>query len=1055
MKSGPLDNDKNVNNFLSTQTDNFDSLIIRNSNVTSMNKNIVYNDLNSNFDNNVTDNGIERDYEQNSASGFLDVEDNCNEMQPSDKIKVLDDVSIYFQNINRGRQKTNDIYRTVMTHEYDIVVLLETNLNDSFYNGEIFDDRYIVFRRDRNENTSAKKDGGGVLIAVMKKLNVCEVDVLHNECLEHVWLKIAFSKKNLYLCAIYLAPDVDIACYKMHVEDVKFVSDLIDINDDLIVCGDYNLSEVQWNLDSETDAMIPTNIAKDKSVILLENLSFCNLDQINSISNERGKFLDLVFSNITDNKINVKICEDPLVKLDRHHLAYEFIYDAMDYDFSPIECSKKIFDFSKADNREIVRELLECDWNASLDKTDINAASQSFSNILNKILDKNVPVRFMKKSELNKPWFNRSLKNLKNKRDRAAKIFRKFEKKCVVNKYNSLCQKCLIMKMKFVRLRNEFKRMHDLLYDSYIEHIENRIKNDPSAFFGFIDQKKKNVGFPSAMKYKNEVSSSPSTLCDLFAKFFSSVYVKPSDSSITDDFVCNIDESTNIDPINLEPIEIINALKQLDSKKGGGPDGIPPSILKNCSEGLVKPLTMLFNLSLQSGIFPTMWKSSYIVPIFKKGARDQIGNYRGIAILSSIPKLFEKIIFDRIYFNLKEKISTRQHGFMKGKSVVSNLMSFVSFCVNEIENGFQVDAVYTDFSKAFDCLNHKILLKKLHAYGFVSKMYAWIESYLSGRTQMVRIGNCISSEIQVWSGVPQGSHLGPLLFLLFINDIVKIFENVQALLYADDMKLFFVIKDKNDCEKIQSDLSRLGKWCECNKLFLNIDKCKSIVFGRGKNQIFYDYSLNGQILERVRAMNDLGVIVDERLDFIKHIDSIVAKSRKMLGFIMRASKEFDDPYALKSLYVSLVRSKLEFASCVWNPNYSVHVKKIERIQEKFLKYALRRMGWKNVFELPPYESRCMLLNLNTLERRREIGNIMFIRDLVCGRVICPYLLNNINFLVSSYRTRASLFIYPNYHRTNYGLCEPLNNSILLFNKSSQYFDFNNTRNKFHDILKQL
>jgi hypothetical protein len=107
----------------------------------------------------------------------------------------------------------------------------------------------------------------------------------------------------------------------MHVEDVKFVSDMIDINDDLIVCGDYNLSEVQWNRDSETDAMIPTNIAKDKSVILLENLSFCNLDQINSISNERGKFLDLVFINITDNKINVKICEDLLVKLDRHHLA--------------------------------------------------------------------------------------------------------------------------------------------------------------------------------------------------------------------------------------------------------------------------------------------------------------------------------------------------------------------------------------------------------------------------------------------------------------------------------------------------------------------------------------------------------------------------------------------------------------------------------------------------------------------------------------------------------------------------------------------------------------
>jgi hypothetical protein len=177
------------------------------------------------------------------------------------------------------------------------------------------------------------------LIAAKRTLKVCEVNVLHNEFLEHVWLKIEFSNKNLYLCAIYLAPDVDINCYKMHVEDVKSVSDSIDISDDLIVCGDYNLSEVQWHRDCETDVLLPTNIARDKSVILLENLSFCNLDQVNSFSNERGKFLDLVFSNITDNKIKVNISENPIVKLDRHHLAYEFVYDAMEYEFSPIECS--------------------------------------------------------------------------------------------------------------------------------------------------------------------------------------------------------------------------------------------------------------------------------------------------------------------------------------------------------------------------------------------------------------------------------------------------------------------------------------------------------------------------------------------------------------------------------------------------------------------------------------------------------------------------------------------------------------------------------------------
>jgi Reverse transcriptase (RNA-dependent DNA polymerase) len=493
----------------------------------------------------------------------------------------------------------------------------------------------------------------------------------------------------------------------------------------------------------------------------------------------------------------------------------------------------------------------------------------------------------------------------------------------------------------------------------------------------------------------------------------------------------------------------------LDSKKGPGPDGIPPRILKECLKGLEKPLTMLFNLSLKSGIFPENWKTSYIVPIFKNGARDQIENYRGIAILSAIPKLFEKLVFDKIYFNLKERISIHQHGFLKGRSAVSNLMLFTSFCLNKIENGCQVDVVYTDFSKAFDCLNHKILLGKLHAYGIMSRVHKWIKSYLNGRMQMIKIGDSISKPIQVWSGVPQGSHLGPLLFLLFINDIIETFENVRALLYADDMKLFSVVKNLDDCVRMQNDLSRLSEWCECNKLFLNIKKCKIITFGRIKHPILYDYTLNGQMLERVKSMNDLGVIVDEKLDFVEHVETIVSRARKMLGFVMRISKEFQDPYTLKSLYIALVRSKLEYASCVWSPNYGVHVNKIERVQKRFAKFAFRRMRWENENELPPYESRCMLLNLISLKKRRDIGCIMFMRDLVCGKIVCPDLLERVHFSASNYRTRASFLLYASTHRTNYGMFEPLNNSISLFNKASQHFDFNITRQKFHDILKQI
>jgi len=409
------------------------------------------------------------------------------------KIEMLNDVSIYFQNINRGRQKIIEIYKSVLTNEYDVIILLETNLDDSFYSEELFDDRYVVFRGDRNERTSVKKEGGGVLIAVKRKFDVSEVDVFHKEFLEHVWLKFKFPNKNLFLCAIYLAPDVDLACYSMHVEDVKYIFDSLEINDDMIVCGDYNLSEVQWTRDTESNLLLPLNILKEKSQVLLENVAFCDLDQINDVPNERGKYLDLVFSNVIDSKIRINQCEQPLVKLDRHHLAYEFNYNSMDYEFVSMESDKKVFNFKKANLNEILTELITYDWGIWEQENDINVLSETFFNVLMEIFEKHVPLRFIRKDSNKKPWFNRSLSNLKNRRDRAAKKFRKFQKQCPLNINNVLCSECMDKKIKYARLRNDFKRMHDLLYKSYIERVENGIKTDPSKFFQFVDMKKKNL----------------------------------------------------------------------------------------------------------------------------------------------------------------------------------------------------------------------------------------------------------------------------------------------------------------------------------------------------------------------------------------------------------------------------------------------------------------------------------------------------------------------------------------------------------------------------------
>jgi hypothetical protein len=217
-------------------------------------------------------------------------------------------------------------------------------------------------------------------------------------------------------------------------------------------------------------------------------------------------------------------------------------------------------------------------------------------------------------------------------------------------------------------------------------------------------------------------------------------------------------------------------------------------------------------------------------------------------------------------------------------------MEYVSFVLNSIEEGWHVDSVYTDFSKAFDRVRHQLLLEDM-CVGIEPARCSWLRSYLTGRTQRIRIGDAVSKDIRVTSDVPQGSHLGPLCFIWFVNRISVIFDCVRVLFYADDMKLFLPVRHFQDCMKIQSDLNNLFQWCEKNSLVLSIDKCKTITFSRTRYPVEFSYMLAGAVLDRVSSLNDLWVIMDVKINFSEHMDAIVGKAFAMLGFIRRLSSE--------------------------------------------------------------------------------------------------------------------------------------------------------------------
>lgn len=285
-----------------------------------------------------------------------------------------------------------------------------------------------------------------------------------------------------------------------------------------------------------------------------------------------------------------------------------------------------------------------------------------------------------------------------------------------------------------------------------------------------------------------------------------------------------------------------------------------------------------------------------------------------------------------------------QHGFISSRSTCTNLVTYHNELVNAVDAGTQITAVYMDFSKAFDKVCHRSLIMKLESCGIFGSLLEWFKSYLSNRTQYVVVKGFESKTYTVTSGVPQGSHLGPWLFNIFINDIVSYIKHSSAYLFADDLKICKTIKDSADCNLLQSDLDALTERCTSNKMTFNTDKFYYITFTRNHSLIETPYHINNIVLQKKTEIRDLGVILDSKLTFLPHIDNIINKSSKMSGFISRNTKSFRKPATKIALYNSYVPSNLEYCSVVWSPQYNVHQLRIERIQRRFLRHLSFSFG---------------------------------------------------------------------------------------------------------------
>lgn len=934
-------------------------------------------------------------------------------------------------------------------------MLTETWLNDGITNEELFPPNYVVYRRDRNPNQSNKLRGGGVLIAVECSLESSICIVPEND-VEQVWVSIRFGNVENIIAAIYIPPASKAEIYDNFATSVSYILDHSPTSTVLLL-GDFNLPnymnsfvEVETcdKIEAEHDTrpnLFTTNIDSDVERIFTSNneceqrlfdcVCFYDLAQYNNVCNSNNVRLDLVFSNYCNMSVSLNM--SPLTKADSHHppLIIDVCIDALVNNTSDLQLFK--YNFHKADYNRLNDYFELIDW-SFMYYNNINNALEMFYTILNIAIDLYVPrTRAVALKYPN--YFSKETIALINNKNKAFKKYKRTRMTGDESRYKTL--------------RSQSKTSIKKDYDIFIFTTQNHILNNTKAFWSYLKSQNSTVGFPAKLKFNGVDSSDPKVIADLFADFFKSVF------TISDDTTFNTPSRVISNNIVISNIEINSAivfekLIKLDEKKGAGPDDIPPIFVKNCGPTLSVPLSYLFQLSLSSGQFPSLWRSAYVTAIFKGGSREDVTNYRPISGLNCMAKVLESIVVDELLSNLYNSLSEYQHGFLPGRSCQTNLCVYSHYLSTALDSGDQVDSIYFDFKKAFDRVDYNILINKLESFGVTDPLLTWISSYLRDRTQVVKFNGIISKEILVTSGVPQGSHLGPILFLVFINDLVNIFTNCQFLFYADDLKIFRIITNDHDCSLLQLEVNKILEWCLLNRMELNISKCKIISFSRKKSPILHPYFISRSPLPRTSLMNDLGVIFDSELRFNEHISLITAKAFKMAGFIMRRCWEFSNIEVLMSLYFSLVRSHLEYCCVIWSPYYQIHIKRLERVQIKFVNFLLYKLRIdKRQFS---HRDRLRLLNVDSLEKRRIFLTLMFGFKIISNNISCSDLLALINIRVPMHATRLNDMFLTNRSRTDIGRNNVMNRIMHLFNTHiPTNIDFNCTPVTFKKILISL
>lgn len=855
------------------------------------------------------------------------------------------------------------------TEKAVIISLTETHLKEDINDAEVQIPNYQLFRTDRQ----ADRKKGGVATYVSNFL-AAQTDILFSESNSYVELQMLYIRYlNMVYINIYRPPDCPTIKFIEQFNKLQnIIHNLPAPMPTITLTGDLNFPLINWESESVYGGSNEMRRQAEALLHLAEDL--CLLQCID-VPTRSDNILDVVMTNDTDLIHETEVHETNLSDHNIIMVTTKIPFKKKTTLSSPVNGTlnfNQLNFLSESTNWESLKQDLRVvDWSV-MANDDPSKQYQMITNMCLKISLKHVPFRKPPR-KLNIPKDRKLLMRKRTKLRKKLKNMKNTQPKNLVEK-------------KIIDIEKRLRKSVDAEREREETQAVSCIKNNPKFFYKYAAKKSKvqtNIG---PLKDSNgKLICEPERIAEALNQHYQRVYSEPQTNQIVEApeklFEDNAN-SYNLTDIDITELDIENAIKEIAINSSAGPDQFPAVLVKNCAKELSFPLLMMYRNSLHTGIIPQPLKNARITPVYKGKSKYEAKNYRPIALTSHIIKILEKIIVKHIktYLENNNKINKDQHGFRAGRSCLSQLLAHYEKILEALEHDKSADVVHLDFSAAFDKVDHGILLHKIRQLGISGRLGVWLHSFLTGREQHVAVDGAVSAASMVVSGVPQGTVVGPLLFLIHINDINEYIQYSSVASFADDTRIMKEITSPVDSEMLQNDLSSLYDWAKNNNMSFNNNKFEHISYSKKSNISCTHYlAQDGSPIETTQYVRDLGVTFSSDCSFSVHIINASKKARMQTGWILRTFRT-RQIIPMMTLYKSLVLPLLEYCCQLWSP---------WKIQDKQSLEAVQRSFTAKISEVKElnYWERLKSLDLFSLERRRERYTIIYVHKILTGSAV--------------------------------------------------------------------